>query len=128
MRSQAFPASLTMRDIIQSHNRLNSIVFSVSEFGFVALFVGAFAAYYLCHARIGMGLIASGIALNCLPVLILGLRQLAQDRADAKALASFWGKRAREQHQREYPDMLRDTLILTLGTLLPFVSLAADEH
>ena len=114
-----------MRDIIQRHNRLNGLVFSIVEFGFIALLVGAYATYYLLHGRFVMALISWGITLNCLPVVVIGLRQVAQDRASGTRNSSFWDKNAREQHRRENPRMLRDTLTLCVGTLLPFVGLAA---
>jgi len=114
-----------MRDIIQRHNRLNGVVFSIVEFAFIALFVGVFASYYLFHQRAVIAFIGWGITLNCLPVVFYGLRQLAHDRASGQPIGSFWDKAAREQHRRENPHMLRDTLALTVGTLLPFVSLAA---
>ena len=40
-----------MRDLIQRHNRLNGLVLSIVEFGFIALFIGGFATYYLFHRR-----------------------------------------------------------------------------
>ena len=113
-----------MRDIIQCHNRLNGLVFSIVEFGCIALFVGAFAAYYLVHRRWAMASIGWGITLNCLPVVIYGLRQLRQAKIRGQTTGSYYSDRqAREQHRRENPHMLRDTLVLTLGTILPFVTL-----
>lgn len=115
-----------MRDIIQRHNRLNGLVFSIVEFGFIALFVGAFAAYYLVHRRWVKASIGWGIMLNCLPVVIYGLCQLLQAKTREQLTGSYYSDRqAGEQHRRENPHMLRDTLILTVGTLLPFVTLAA---
>ena len=114
-----------MRDIIQRHNRINGVKFSVAEFGGIGLFIGTFGAYYIIHGRFALAATATGITLNCLPVVVLGLRQLAQDRANGKPIGSFWDPRAREQHRRENPHMLRDTLALTVGTLLPFVTFLA---
>ena len=114
-----------MRDIIQRHNRLNGVVFSIVEFTVIALFIGAFASYYLFHHRFFMAFIGCGITLNCLPVIIYGFRQLAQNRASGRHIGSFWDRKSRDQHRRENPHMSRDTLTLTLATLLPFVGLAA---
>jgi hypothetical protein len=114
-----------MRDIIQRHNRLNGVIFSIVEFALIALFIGAFASYYLLHQRAVMAFIAWGITLNCVPVVFYGLRQLARDQASGQRVGSFWDKTAREQHRLENPHMLRDTLALAVGTVLPFVSLAA---
>jgi hypothetical protein len=114
-----------MRNIIERHNRLNGVVFSVIEFGLIALLVGAFATYYLLHRRAMMAAIAWGISLNCVAVVVYGLRQWAHDRATGRSVGSIWDPKAREQHIRENPQMLRDTITLTLGTLSPFVVLAA---
>jgi len=114
-----------MRDIIHRHNLLNGVVFSVVEFGLIAGVIGAFAVYYLFHQRIGMALIAGGTALNCVPVVLDGLRELWKRRAGSETVGSFWSKDAREKHRKENPHMLRDTVALTIGTLVPFLGLAA---
>ncbi|HVM49313.1 MAG TPA: hypothetical protein VMU04_14885 [Candidatus Acidoferrum sp.] len=114
-----------MLDIIQRHNRLNGLIFSIVEFGFIAVLVGAYATYYLLHTRLVMAVVAWGITLNCVPVVVIALRQLAHDRASGTSMVSFRDKKAREQLRRENPHMLRDTLTLCVGTLLPFVSVIA---
>jgi hypothetical protein len=113
-----------LRDIIQRHNRLNGVTFSLIEFAGIALFIGAFATYYLLHRRVVMALIGWGITLNCVPVMVSGLRQLAHDRATGSATGSFWDPKAREQLRRANPHMLRDTIIFTVATAIPFLSLA----
>jgi hypothetical protein len=110
-----------MRDIILRHNRLNGLAFSIVEFGLIALFVSAFGSYYAVHERFGMSVIAWGIALNCLPVVVYGVQQWVQDRAAGIKGVSFWDKGSRDRLKKENPRMLRDTLVLTVGTLLPFV-------
>ena len=96
-----------MREIIQRHNRLNGVIFSIFEFAVIALFIGAFATYYLLHDQAVMAIIAWGITLNCVPVVVCGLCQLAQDRASGKRIGSFWDRKARDQHRQENPHMLR---------------------
>jgi len=71
-----------------------------------------------------MAFIACGIALNCIPVVIYGIRALRENRARGERIGSFWDRKARDQHRRENPHMLRDTLVLTVATLLPFVCFA----
>lgn len=114
-----------MSNIIQRHNRLNGVTFSIVEFGLIAMFSGTFATYYLLHHKAVMAIISWGITLNCVPVVVYGIRQLAHDRANGIRIGSFWDKKTRDRHKRENPHMLRDTMLLTVGTLLPFVSLAA---
>ena len=114
-----------MRDIIQRHNRLNGLMFSITEFGLIALVIGVFATYYLIHQRWGIAFIGWGITLNCVPVVVLGLHQWAQVKAGGQSIRSYFAdRRARAQYRRENPHMLRDTLVLTIATMLPFVSLA----
>jgi hypothetical protein len=114
-----------MRDIIQRHNRLNGVTFSIVEFGFIGLLIGSFAIYYLLHHRIVMGMVACGITLNCVPVVVHGVRQLAHGEVGGGRIGSFWDPKAREHHRRENPRMLRDTMVLTVATLVPFLSVAA---
>ena len=72
-----------------------------------------------------MSAIASGIALNCVPVVVYGIRAWRENRVKGVRIGSFWNREAREQLRRENPHMLRDTLALTAATLLPFATLAA---
>src|SRR5262245_21571493 len=109
-----------MRGIIQRHNRLNGLVFSVVEFAFIALLCGWFATYYLVHHRPAMSLVAWGITLNSVVVGFYGVWQLAYDRTHGKPIGSFLDRASREQHRRDNPYMLRDTLTLTVAAVLPF--------
>jgi hypothetical protein len=115
-----------MRDIIRRHNRLNGLVFSIVEFGLISLFTGSFATYYLIHMRWVMAFIGWGITLNCLPVIIYGLRQLAEARARGESMGSYYSdKSAREQHRRENPHKFADAMILMIAVLIPFLMLVA---
>ena len=114
-----------MREIIQRHNRLNGLLFSIAEFTFIVLFIGAFATYYFVHHRPAMALVAWGITLNSATVVYYGLRQVSHDRAQGKSIGSYWDRASREQHRRENPHMLRDTLSFTITALLPFVMFLA---
>ncbi len=110
--------------IVRRHNALNGLIFSLLEFGLIALLVGAFAVYYLIHRNTVLAFITVGSALNCLPVVVLACQTLLTT-APAERVGSIWNRQARAQHLRENPHMLRDTLVLTGATLLPFVSLLA---
>ena len=114
-----------MRDIILRHNQLNGLAFSIVEFGFIALFVCVFGTYCGLHERFGLFVIAWGITLNCIPVVAYGIRQWVQERAAGVKASSFWDKEARERLKKENPRMLRDTLVLALATLVPFVCFVA---
>ena len=111
-----------MIDIILRHNRLNGILFSIVEFAFIGLLVGAFATYYSLHKKALHAAVAWGITLNCLPVILIGTRMLFDSSEDTPPI---WNKDARQKHLRDNPKMLRDTLVLTTATLIPFVALAS---
>src|SRR5262245_14080924 len=114
-----------MREIVQRHNRLNGLLFSIAEFAFIALLVGAFATYYLFHRSPAMAFVAWGITLNCATVVFYGVRQIAHDRVHGKPIGSYFHRASREQHRRENPHMLRDTLTFTITAVLPFILLLA---
>jgi hypothetical protein len=116
---------VNMRGIIHRHNRLNGVAFSIIEFTFISLFVGGFGTYYLVHRNALIATIAWGITLNCLPVVVIGLRQLRHDRAINRPVPSFWDRKTRERFKLENPHMFRETMILTTVALLPFIMLAA---
>jgi hypothetical protein len=114
-----------MRDIIQRHNRLNGVAFSTIEFGLIALLAGTFASYYVIHNKVLLAFIWWGITLNCVPVVVYGIRAWRDRRATGERIGTIWDKEARARHMRENPHMLRDTLVLTAATLVPFASLTA---
>lgn len=113
-----------MGAIIRRHNALNGLRFSLLEFGLIALLVGSFSAYYLLHRDLIMALITLGITLNCLPVVVFAGHTLLTTASHTR-VGSIWDRRARAQHLHENPHMLRDTLLLTGATLLPFACLLA---
>ena|SRR5689334_5853059 len=111
-----------MGAIIRRHNVLNGLRFSLLEFGLIALLIGSFAAYYLMQRDLIMTLITLGITLNCLPVVVFAGHTLLTTASHTR-VGSIWNRRARVQHLHENPHMLRDTLLLTGATLLPFACL-----
>ena len=113
-----------MTDIIRRHNRINGIPFSIAEFALITLVMGVFFAVHVVRHNLPFAVIEGGIALNCLPVVAIGVRMLKEREEAGKPLGSFWNKEARQQLRRENPHMLRDTLVLTAATLIPFLSFA----
>ena len=113
-----------MRAIIRRHNRVNGLWFSLLEFALIALCIGTFASYYVVHQRVLLALVGIGITLNCIPVMVDAAAALRAQRSPGAA-GTIWNKAARPQIQRENPHMLRDTLILSMATLIPFVAFIA---
>jgi len=105
---------------IKTHNILNGIKFSIAEFVIIPLVIVPFAIYYLTHAQLVYGLVAAGIILNCLTVAGFGLRQLLNKEKEI-GLQRLLDKREREDIRRANPHLFKDTLMITLTALLPYV-------
>jgi len=107
---------------IKTHNEVNGFVFSVVEFALIALSIVPSALYYLMHARVISGIIASGIVANALTVVAFGVRALVVKQRSIGILRWF-DKRERAAITLRYPHLTRDTLIVAAATLIPFVVL-----
>jgi hypothetical protein len=105
---------------IRDHNRLNGLRFSIGELGLFALVVAPFAVYYLLAARWLLAAIAIGIVANCLTVVILGIQALRRHEASI-GYRGLRDPRQREAIARSYPHLQRDTILLTVTALLPYV-------
>ena len=113
---------------IKTHNLLNGIVFSIVEFAIIAAVIIPFAIYYIFHVQVFYALVSVGIIINCLSVAILGIRQWNNKEQEIgwQRLYSKQGlldKQVRERIDRENPHLLRDTIIITVTTLIPYVLL-----
>ena len=106
--------------IIRAHNRLNGLRFSTVEFGLVGLVVLAVAGSFLVTGALLMAVVAIGIAVNCVPVVWLGIGSMRAGESDI-GLRAMLRPAARAAALREYPTMQRDTYLLAGATLLPFV-------
>ena len=113
-----------MLDIIRRHNRLNGVIFCLVEFALMGIFVGVFAGVLFLKGRLDLGLIGSGIAINCIPVIVCGVNTILYSPQDLK-LGTIWNRDARATLKRENPHMMRETLILSGATLVPFFLAAA---
>ena len=107
---------------IRSHNILNGILFSVSEFAFIALVITPFAFYYLTHEKHLYALVAIGIIFNSLTIVTFGWIQLRRKEKDV-GISDIYEKSYREKAIKENPQLFGDTLILVATILLPFVLL-----
>jgi len=115
---------LTVIRIIRDHNRLNGLRFCAFEFGAIALLCVGFAALFASRGSLLFGLVGLGIALNCLPVIVLAIRSIRAGERDI-GLRAMLRSDVRAQAQHDVPTMQRDTLILSGATILPFVGLVA---
>jgi hypothetical protein len=112
---------------INTHNEVNGVAFSVAEFALIVLVMTPIAVYYLLHTRLVSAAVAAGIAANALAVVALGLRALAHKQRGGSVLRWF------DRHERatlalRYPHLTRDTLMITVTTLIPFILLLLVLH
>ena len=107
--------------IVESHNYLNGVKFSVIEFALISLVLSPFAVYYLWHGQFVYGSIATGIAVNCLTVVVLGARAWRAGQMGL-ALGSWTDPKIAARAKQEHPIMLRQTLLLTASCLVPFAA------
>jgi hypothetical protein len=104
---------------IKSHNLLNGILFSISEFGFTALIIAPFAFYYISHDKFLYAFIAVGIIFNSLSIVAFGLVQYRYREKDI-GFPRVFEKSYREQAIKENPHLFLDTTILVVAILMPF--------
>ena len=110
-----------LRGIIDRHNQLNGQLFSSVEFALITLVTGPFAVYYLTHERLPLALLFGGMAANSATVVGYAINTMVRSGHGAPAPGTIWNAQARVQLRHESPHMLRDTMLLTTTTLLPFL-------
>lgn len=109
-----------MLTIIREHNRLNGFAFTIAEFCVLAAVLLPFVVYYWAHQRWWEAVIATGIVLNCVPVGVTAGRQRARGEPQV-GLRAMRLPELRHQIAREHPSLARNTMILTLSVLVPFL-------
>lgn len=111
------PKEPGLAGLIRDHNRLNGFVFSAIEFGLVATLLGGFAIAYLVQSQWIPAVVAGGIAVNCLPTVVLAVRAKVTDETQVG-----WRALRESPHQLrlERPHMLAGTLTIVGLTLVPF--------
>ncbi len=111
-----------MMEKVHSHNEVNGFVFSASEFLLIALAITPFAIYYLTHGRGLFGAVTIGIMANSLTIVALSVRSLVARQRDIGVLRWF-DQSGRAAIISKYPNISRDTIVLTLAVLFPFMLL-----
>ncbi len=108
---------------IKTHNVLNGIKFSIAEFVIIPGVLSPFAIYYVTHAKVEFAFISVGIILNCLTVAAFGLRQLVS-KEKGIGLRKLLDKQERDNIAHANPHLLKDTVIITVTALAPYVLIA----
>ncbi len=105
---------------IKLHNYIYGFIFSLIEFIVFELVVCPFTIYYFISGRFIYGFIALGIFLNALPIIILAIRSLVKKEKDIGIL-SYLKKDTRNKIHIQYRNLQRDTNLLALLLLFPFL-------
>jgi hypothetical protein len=102
--------------IIREHNRLNGLGFSIVEF----VLIGAVALYVAVGGGLGM-LIGVGIALNMAMIAVVGMRQVRDGEPAGGGPWRMFDRRYREEVARAHPDLGRNTTMLVVTSLVPYL-------
>lgn len=112
------PPDRTLAGKIRDHNIFNGFLFSAGEFGLVVVATGLLAIVYALRGQWAFSGVCFGIALNALPTVALAL----QARRQGVPAMGWSGVHAhRAQLRTERPQLLADTLTITILTLIPFL-------
>jgi hypothetical protein len=106
---------------VESHNRLNGFAFVIGEFALIGGVAGVFAAIYLARGNIAYTSICAGICVNSLVVIVLAARAIARREMGVGIFRIYTQPALRAQVVREHPDLSKDTLLITVSVLVPFL-------
>lgn len=109
-----------MIERIKIHNYLNGFVFSMIEFLIVGLILMPFTVYYFLHSRFFYGMAGLGIILNSLLISAFAINSLNKKEKDL-GLRKLFNPQVRHEMHNKYPNLQRDTYILSALILLPFM-------
>jgi hypothetical protein len=110
-----------MLQIIKNHNYLNGNIFSLIEFLVASLIIVPFAGYFIIHGPWLYSTIAVGIVFNCLTVSLVAVQSLVKKEKSIGILRLYSDKDLREKMRAEYPNLSRETFILCVAILVPFL-------
>ena len=105
--------------LIDEHNTLNGLRFTVIEFLVMAVIVVGFAIYVANAGANVLAIALLGVGANCLVVVAVGLRSLQAGERD-RSLAATFSPSSRARILQEHPHAQRATLALSVLTLIPF--------
>jgi len=109
-----------MLKLIKDHNYLNGFVFSFLDYFVVICILTPFDIYYFLHGRWLFSMIATGIILNCVTISSIALRSIIKREQGIGINKIYRDKELLKKVQHEYPNLSRDTMILTVTVLIPY--------
>jgi len=105
---------------VREHNELNGVVFSVVEFLLVAAAAAFVAFAFALHGDWLVAALVAGTALNALVVVAYGIAALRRGER-GKSLRSLTRPEYRAAVRDEHPGLTRDTVTVTVTTLIPYI-------
>ena len=104
---------------IQSHNIINGVAFAICEFVLIAVVLAPFAVFWALDRKPLYAFVATAIIANCLWVIGLGVQAW---RAGERGypLRLLFSSAHRGMLSKRYPRMSEDTILISVGTLVPF--------
>jgi hypothetical protein len=112
---------------IRTHNIVNGFVFSAVEFALMSMVILPFGVYYFLHGRVEAGLVVTGIVANCVTIIAFAVYSMRAGHEDIGVM-NWFNKEGRRLIASTYPNLSQDTLVLTVGTLVPFVVMLASLY
>lgn len=105
---------------IKLHNYVYGFTFSLLEFLFIIVIIGSFMFYYFIHGVLLYGIVALGIVLNCLVFVLFAAISIIKNEKSL-GIIKFLKQKDRAETHRRFPVLQRDTYLLSVLTLLPFI-------
>lgn len=85
--------------------------------------MGSFGLYAMTVGKWALGIAGLGIALNCLPVIILAASSIKHRQSDLGIMQWFINQKVRQKYAQQHPEIGLDTTIIVIATSLPGAAL-----
>jgi hypothetical protein len=105
---------------IKLHNYVYGFTFSLLEFLLIIIVVGSLMLYYFMHGRLLDCLVTLGKVLNCAVFVLFAANSLIKKEKDL-GIIKFFNKKCRTETYNRFPPLQRDTYLLSVLILLPFI-------
>jgi hypothetical protein len=105
---------------IQDHNYLNGYLFVTIEFGLFVSVVFPFTIYYLLSGKTTLAIIGLGLIINFTTMALFSARSMLR-KENSLGIHKLYNKKKRNEIRLNYPTLTKDTTILFLTLLVPFM-------
>jgi len=105
---------------IHDHNYLNGFLFVTIEFvAFISVFL-PFTIYYLLNDEIFLAVVGIGLILNFCTVALFSVRSMLR-KDTSLGINKLYNKEIRDEIKHNYPTLTKDTIILFMTLIIPFM-------